>query len=47
MNFGQLYFWQGGAIVQAYEFKPFEIYAEETEWPGEYRVHLTDLLRFI
>jgi competence protein CoiA len=36
MNFGQLYYWQGGAFVQAYEFKPFEIYVEETEWYGEY-----------
>ena len=36
MYFSQLYYWQGGAFVRAYDFNPFEIYVEEKEWYGEY-----------
>jgi competence protein CoiA len=36
MYCNQVYFWQGGLLVQPYEFEPLEIEVEEKEWPGEY-----------
>ncbi|MCG2741654.1 MAG: hypothetical protein L6300_15670 [Syntrophaceae bacterium] len=40
MYFDRLYYWQKGAYVIPYHFKPFSTWVEESEWydeDGEYR----------